>query len=263
MGLRRRVSIGFISIVGVLILSGMVSFFELNTLSRETDKILDLNTHYGLMSKMMINALNDQNRAFTQMTAFEDPSYEVGCRESMARLDSLLTVAREESTVPEVVDSMMVVAADLRRVSDEFLVMPIQDSLLLSTPDSLQYPRSREIYDRYLPIYDKMLGSVYIYNKESIKALAPGAEQLHNNAYRAVTPILLSLSVMIVIVLMLYYFIMSYCVTPIIRVNDSLKGYLTYKIPFAPKSGARDELLEMTERVELLIKQNKQSTKES
>lgn len=43
-------------------------------------------------------------------------------------------------------------------------------------------------------------------------SLAPRTEQLKRNAYRAVTPVLISLLVMIAIVLMLYYFVSAYLV---------------------------------------------------
>ena len=41
-------------------------------------------------------------------------------------------------------------------------------------------------------------------------SLAPRTEQLKRNAYRAVTPVLISLLVMIAIVLMLYYFVSAF-----------------------------------------------------
>lgn len=264
MGLRRRVSIGFMSIVGVLILSGMVSFFELNTLSRDTDNILFTNARYGELSRSMLDALNEHNRQFVHMTAFRDRSYDSLCLQSVAKLDSAISIARRESIVPEVLDSMMVVAMELRAISNEFISAPISDSLpdmsldgALFAADSLNKQFGRFMYERYLPIHDNMLDAIEFYDNESDRALAPRAEQLHNNAYRAVTPILLSLTVMIVIVLMLYYFVMLYCVKPVEKINSALLNYLLYKVPFAPKVEKRDELHELSESIELLIKQGK------
>ena len=42
-GMRRRVTIGFLSIVCLLFFSGMVSFVELSHLSRDTGEILKAN----------------------------------------------------------------------------------------------------------------------------------------------------------------------------------------------------------------------------
>ena len=91
------------------------------------------------------------------------------------------------------------------------------------------------------------------------EGLPPRAEQLDRNAYRAVMPVLISLIVMIAIVLMLYYFITIYCVNPILSLRKSLADWLAFRLPFAPKSECRDELLELKENIETLINQNKQT----
>lgn len=266
MGLRRRVSFGFISIVGVLVLSGAVSFIELNTLSNDTDDLLGINRKYkGLTNDMMV-ALNDHNAAFVQMLAFNDRTYDSLCLVSLDRLDRSLVSARFESTIPEVVDSLISVSMRLHRVTDSFMTPPvyepIYDSLLMEmvdVTDSLLSGWGYNHYQEYKPIYDEMLRSLDYFELESQIALSPGAEQLHNNAYRAVTPVLISLVVMVAIVLMLYFFMMLYCVTPVVKMNRSLRDYLAFKVPFAPKGGWRDEMQELCERIDALIKQSKNS----
>ena len=84
-------------------------------------------------------------------------------------------------------------------------------------------------------------------------SLAPRAEQMKKNAYRAVTPVLISLAVMIAIVLMLYYFMTIYCVNPIVAMNRSLGEFLTFRIPFGVKTDCRDEVLELKEKIDTLI----------
>ena len=76
--------------------------------------------------------------------------------------------------------------------------------------------------------------------------------------YRAVTPVLISLVVMIAIVLMLYYFMSVYCVNPIIRMNKGLGDYLSFRVPFVVKADCKDEVLELKEKIETLITVSKQ-----
>ena len=98
------------------------------------------------------------------------------------------------------------------------------------------------------------------YMTSTQSSLAPRAEQLKKNAYRAVTPVLISLVVMIATVLMLFYFTMLYCVNPIVAMNKGLGQYLTFRIPFAVKAECKDEILELKEKIEALVamlKQNK------
>ena len=82
---------------------------------------------------------------------------------------------------------------------------------------------------------------------------------MKKNAYRAVTPVLISLVVMIAIVLMLYYFMSLYCVNPIIRMNKGLGDWLSFRVPFAVKGDLKDEVLELKEKIEALINISKQT----
>lgn len=82
---------------------------------------------------------------------------------------------------------------------------------------------------------------------------------MKKNAYRAVTPVLISLVVMIAIVLMLYYFMSIYCVHPIVRMNKGLGDFLTFRIPFAVKGELKDEVLELKEKIDTLIALSKQT----
>lgn len=263
MGLRRRVSFGFISIVGVLILSGLVSYYYLSTFSRDTNNILSTDSHYRKLSISMHEALRTQNVAFVQMTAFGDRTKDSLCVSSISRLDSLMLIARETSLVPEFVDSMIVTTASIRAITDQFMAAPKYDSKydLLRTEfpmlDSLSKGFARRMYAEYLPVYDELLSEIDIFVAESQNSLAPSTDQLHHNAYRALTPVTISLIVMIAIVLMLYYFMMVYCVSPIIHINAALKSYLSFKVPYAPKGERRDEMAELNEGVEALIKVNK------
>ena len=82
---------------------------------------------------------------------------------------------------------------------------------------------------------------------------------MKKNAYRAVTPVLISLLVMIAIVLMLYYFMTVYCINPILRINKGLGDFLTFRIPFAVKGELKDEVAELKEKIDTLVKTVKQN----
>ena len=57
--------------------------------------------------------------------------------------------------------------------------------------------------------------------------------------------------------LMLFYFMSIYCVAPIERMNKGLGNYLTFRAPFTVKGDLKDEVLELKEKIDLLIKQAK------
>ena len=113
--------------------------------------------------------------------------------------------------------------------------------------------------DEYEALYGRLTSAIKNYMTSTQSSLAPRAEQMKKNAYRAVTPVLISLAVMIAIVLMLYYFMTIYCVNPILGMNKGLGDYLSFRIPFTVKGECKDEMLELKEKIDTLINQSKQS----
>jgi hypothetical protein len=105
----------------------------------------------------------------------------------------------------------------------------------------------------YLPEYNALSDGVLRVMTSSQSSLSPRAELLSRNAYRAVTPVFISLVVMIAILLMFYYFVMIYIAKPIVDMNKSLGDSLKYKMPFVVKSECRDEMAELKERIETVV----------
>lgn len=87
--------------------------------------------------------------------------------------------------------------------------------------------------------------------------LGPEVNNLSHTARRAVTPVFISLMVMMVIVVMFHYFVNHYYVRPILRINRSLGDHLTYKKPFDGEIPCRDEMVALRDRIAQLV--NKQS----
>ncbi len=260
-GMRKRVTIGFLSIVCLLFFSGMVSFIELSHLSRDTGEILKANKRNIELAKEMLDAAQEQNVALIHLSVFGDKSYDSLCRASMSRLENTLLIAQEEALEKAFLDSLAFATTELRLLTDNYLAYGVSDTLVVATAatrlasDSL----SRTWYNReYEPLYGRLTAAIKNYMTSTQSSLAPRAEQMKKNAYRAVTPVLISLVVMIAIVLMLYYFMSIYCVTPILKMNKALGDHLLFRIPFAVKGDLKDEVLALKEKIEMLIIQSRQ-----
>lgn len=261
-GMRKRVTIGFLSIVCLLFFSGMVSFVELGQLSRDTDEILRANERNIALAKEMLDAAHEQNVALVRLSVFGDRSYDSLCRASMSRLEQTLLVAQNEALEKSFLDSLAFATTELRIVTDAYLAGLAAegpagaDSAAAVRPDSLGGVwYSRE----YEALYSRLTSAVKSYMTSTQSSLAPRTEQMKKNAYRAVTPVLISLLVMIAIVLMLYYFMTVYCINPILRINKGLGDFLTFRIPFAVKGELKDEVAELKEKIDTLVKTVKQN----
>ena len=230
-GMRKRVTAGFLSIVCLLFFSGMVSFLELSHLSRDTGEILKANKRNIELAKEMLDAAHEQNIALIRLSVFGDRSCDSLCRKSMERLENTLLVAQSEALEKSFLDSLAFATTELRLVTDNYLAFG----------------------------GGRLTAAIKSYMTSTQSSLVPRAEQMKKNAYRAVTPVLISLVVMIAIVLMLFYFMSIYCVTPIERMNKGLGDWLSFRVPFAVKGDLKDEVLELKEKIESLINISKQT----
>lgn len=244
-------SIAFLSIVGLLFASGMISFLELSHLSYDTEEILKANQRNMELAKEMLGAVHDQNVAIVHLAILQDASYDSLCRTGMQRLEHAVATAQKGALDRSALDS-------LTGATTELLVLT---KMFLATESPKAGDESGEVWynEYYEKQYEKVVTAVRDYMTSTQSSLAPRAEQMKTNAYRAVTPVLISLVVMIAIVLMFYYFILVYCVDPVERMIHSLDGYLRFRTPFTVKGELKDEMLALREKIESLINLVKQS----
>ena len=257
-GIRKRITIGFLSIIVLLFFSGLVSLFELSHMSTDIDLILASNRKSIATSEGMLNAIRASDRAVISYAVLRDTSYVDSCRSRFIDLSIKIEQARLETSnsAASLFDSLDASAGRLNGVFEQLRKSRNVENSLRA--DSLWSGNisfdGTEWYDKeYMPVYDMASDQIIRLLSHAQNSLTPRAERLGRNAYRAVTPVFISLVVMIVILLMFYYFIMIYSVNPIVEMNKSLGDWIRYKLPFTVKSECRDELQELKEKIASVI----------
>ena len=254
-GIRKRITIGFLSIIVLLFFSGLVSLFELSHMSTDIDLILASNRKSIATSEGMLNAIRASDRAVISYAVLRDTSYVDSCRSRFIDLSIKIEQARLETSnsAASLFDSLDASAGRLNGVFEQLRKSRNVENSLRA--DSLWNGDmsfdGTEWYDKeYMPVYDMASDQIIRLLSHAQNSLTPRAERLSRNAYRAVTPVFISLVVMIVILLMFYYFIMIYSVNPIVEMNKSLGDWIRYKLPFTIKAECRDELEELKSKIE-------------
>lgn len=282
-GMRKRVTIAFSSIVCLLFLSGLLSLVELDRVSHGAGDILTASRRNVELAKEMLDAAHAQNVALIHLTVLGDEQYVEATRRAMGDLEQVLMVARDEALDPSFLDSLSFATIEMKVMVDRYLnrlseqknqpvmvtdtasvELPIDslgvDSLLMRAAVEAAEKNDEEdsvrwYTEEYEAVYLRLTAAVKAYMTSTQSSLAPRTEQMKKSAYRAVTPVLISLLVMIAVLVMFYYFMLIYCVNPIVRMNRSLGDYLAFKVPFTVKEECKDELLELKEKIESLINQ--------
>ena len=254
-GIRKRITIGFLSIIVLLFFSGLVSLFELSHMSTDIDLILASNRKSIATSEGMLNAIRASDRAVISYAVLRDTSYVDSCRSRFIDLSIKIEQARLETSnsAASLFDSLDASAGRLNGVFEQLRKSRNVENSLRA--DSLWSGNisfdGTEWYDKeYMPVYDMASDQIIRLLSHAQNSLTPRAERLSRNAYRAVTPVFISLVVMIIILLMFYYFIMIYSVKPIVEMNKSLGDWIRYKLPFTIKAECRDELEELKTKIE-------------
>ena len=104
-GLRKRVTVGFLSIVCLLFISGMLSFFELSHLSRDTGDILKASRRNIELAKEILDAAHNLNVALIHSSVLGERHYDTISRASMRRLEEVWLTAQSEALDKSFLDS--------------------------------------------------------------------------------------------------------------------------------------------------------------
>ncbi len=245
--MRKRMFVGFLSIILLLFFSGMVSLFELGRVSNDTEEILLASKSNVELAGEMISALNEQNDAMICMAVIGDVSdkYREACKNSIERLSNAVRMAGGRVEESGAVDSLVIHSNIINTMAIEYL----DGSLGLTE----EYTSHDWYVDSYKDEYLNVASQITDYMTGAQSTLGPEVNRLSRTAYRAVTPVFISLVVMLVVVLMFYYFLSVYYIRPVLRMNKSLGDYLTFKVPFDVGVTLRDELVELKERILALI----------
>ena len=264
-GIRKRVTIGFFSIVVLLFFSGLVSLFELNNMSGDIDAILGSSRRSIAVSEGLLDAIHAHDRAVMRYAVSRDGAYADTCNICYEAFVEKVQMAREEASSSAITlfDSLDMLAQRMHNVVGQLQASRVVEYVPSVQVDSLgqALPSVEPMFDgwnwyntNYLPEYNALSDGVLRVMTSAQSSLSPRAELLSRNAYRAVTPVFISLVVMIAILLMFYYFVIIYIAKPIVDMNKSLGDTLKYKIPFVVKCECRDEMEELKERIESVVK---------
>lgn len=263
-GIRKRVTIGFLSIVVLLFFSGLVSLFELNHMSQDIDSILSSNRKSITLSESMLDAIRANDRAVIHYAVLHDMDYIDSCRIRSEEFIAAIADARSQtsSSAAPLFDSLEYSAQRLASLVEELhRENSVKRDLLADSLNTIIFDGSEWYDEVYLPSYNVASGQILQVLTEAQNSLSPRAERLSRNAYRAVTPVFISLVVMIIILLMFYYFIRIYALNPIVEMNKNLGDWMRYRLPFGMKAECRDELAELRDKIESITTNTKITAK--
>lgn len=261
--IKRRISTAFLSIMLLLCFSGAISLLELERVSHDTEQILKASKQHVDLAGEMITALKEQDDAMIHMAvvgrSFSDiTTYGVKCEESITRLYEASQLAHRRmmhTENPATTDSLILFTNRINGLANDFLSGNVLRSVaeIQSIDSTSTYSSQKWYIENYKPQYMNLSEEITKYMTGSQSTLGPDVNRLSHTARRAVTPVFISLIVMFVAMLMLYYFLLVYFIRPVLRINRNLGDYLSFRMPFDKDTSCRDEIATLRERIITLI----------
>lgn len=256
----RRVRAAFLSIVLLLVFAGGTSLLELERVSHDTQLILEASKQNVDIAREMASALSDQNDAIIYMAVVGDSSqrFRTDSENSILRLKRASEEAFEllhNTEYHGLADSLTMHTDNLNTIVRDYLDGNVQrrieaDMLIDSLPNKLTI--GSWYVDEYKTEHRNLSKQISKYMTGSQSTLGPEVSRLSHTARRAVTPVFISLLVMFIVVLMLYFFLKRLYIKPMTRINRSLGDYITYRVPFDDSIECRDEIKELRDRISTL-----------
>jgi len=249
MGIRKKISMGFVIIGSILFLSSIIAVFEFSRMKSSVTELMTANINSINTSRMLLELTDEYN--FILM--------------SRVIIDSSITSA--EILYDDRFDSYI---ANIKGNFSSENEIAIADSLALYySKYLLVISNSRGIMsagiDERKEWYENELKPVFTdlrkYKKElgilTQTALAQNTNKLQEGYYRSIMPGIIAVGVGIVLVLLFNYFINIYFISPILLISRGIKNYKEFRKSYSVQIDNDDEIEELNLEVKTIIEENK------
>lgn len=248
-GIRTKIISASIVIMSVLLLSGIIAFFEFGRMSKDissliSDNIKCVNISRNLLSisdayqSEIFQQISDESRIHPELISM-DP-FEVDLKSIAATF-----TRRKES---ELVDSV-------RYAYSAYMQVALDIDKIWSYPQEI---RNDWYFNKLKVVFDKFRHYLQLMADSSQDALTDNYNTMNDSFYRSIMPSVVSIGAGIVMVILFIYFLNLYFVRPILKMAKGLKDYKennkTYNITF---DHGGDQIQEMNTLITDILEENK------
>lgn len=255
--LKKKISIGFVILGFILLLSSLIAIFEFITMRRTiekfvTDDIISINT-----TRRLLDLADDYN--FQLLSTMGDSTY--------TDVNTMPTIGEDDKFIDA-----------LKSIRDNFTTMGERDMA-----DSIRYayvsyahmleeakgvwnlPRYQQkkdwYFERMYPVYSKLRVYIKDLNMSSQKALKENSDRLSEGFYRSLMPCVVAVGIGILLLFLFNYFLNFYFFDPVIKINRALRNYKLTRKTYDVNMDSDDEIEELNENVKDIVREHKTLTK--
>ncbi|MDD2280692.1 MAG: hypothetical protein PHV09_04135 [Bacteroidales bacterium] len=249
MGLRKKISLGFVVIGAILFLSSIIAIFEFNRIRHSVTDLMKDNINSINTSRMLLE-LTDEYNFMLLSSVITDSTlnsaevvYDDRFEKYIGNIKSQFTSETEIATA----DSLSV--AYKRYLAEISLASNIM---------TLSVSERKEWYNnKLMPVYKNLRNYKRQLGLLTQGALAKNTAGLQEGFYRSIMPGIIAVAAGIILVLLFNYFINLYFISPILLISRGLKSYKEFNKSYTVQFDNDDELQDLNEEVRSLIEEHK------
>ncbi len=241
MGIRLKIITGFVILASLLVISGLISIYELTKLGNSVNRLLNDNYRSIDYSREMSLSLEKQKKALIMAVNGDIEKANSLFTESKGEFEESVRKAANNLTVPgeiNLVDSIAIAFSGYTTLASDFINNNNHNISLYIN----------DIQPKIWVIQNK-IDDLLTINQQNLNQTAT---LLQKSPYRTILPGLLVVITSIIFSIIFNYMISYYMLKPIIRITKSINDFVKFKKPFDVNIETKDEMNELKEAVKNL-----------
>lgn len=250
--MKAKLFVSLSSIAVILLISCIIQVMEYSRMSSYvSDLIADDVSSINVASKLselsnsynleILARIGDESSAI--LPGFDDSYFRSHC-DSLRMTQALNKVSHLADSVMYSYSAYMLTSLELEDVVQSHFI----------DTRNWYFERLQPRFDRLRSDIDKLSSAIY-------RDLEKNSATFERGFYRSIIPGVVAVGVGLLLLVMLYFFLVSFYVTPINRMLDSLKGYMTTDKRYTYSFEGDDQLAELNDDISELVSENQQLRK--
>lgn len=252
LGIRSKILAASLIIMMMLVLSGVMAFFEFGRMSRYISNLISGSIMSVDLTRNLLNTCDRYHSdLFRQigedgLLAQPDMLPAGDIEANIGRLYEVLSTDMEK----KMADSVRYAYSAYMQVSHEV------ESIWLEP----QEVRTDWYFNRLQTVYDRLRGYLQLLSDSSQTALTENYNSLQDSYYRSIMPGVVANAASIVLIILFNYFLLIYVIRPIVRISRGVRDYRqsgkNYNVTF---DYGGDQIQSLNEDIKEIIDENKSS----
>lgn len=253
MGIKKKISLGFVVIGVILLLSSVIAIYEFVSMRRSVYSIMTDNIAGINSSRILLEVADEYNFNLIKSMGVDTVPAIPDIKKDVRFPQYLAQVKAKFTTEPEMQ------MADSVLLAYTAYIHVIKDAAYIWQGDYMArrgwYFNS--LYPKYMTLRDYIGKLTFI----TQKALSDNSEYLTDSFYRSIMPGVVAVSTGMILIFLFNYFINLYFISPLIRISKGIKDFLLYRKTYNYTDIGDDDLKELSQNVKDLIEANKELSK--